>query len=436
MKSPRRYASCATVLLAAACGFAPAALAAQAVKASDFLDTLGINTHLNYTDGTYADTKRVIADLNYLGVHHLRDATPNPFGGIPYMNYMAALDAVTDAGNSFDFLTSPGLDLGTSIDQIAAVERRHAGSVLAVEGPNEINNNPVYYNGQNGNAGATAYQRDLYRDVHASPMLQHAVVYYYTGFVNADRLTGLADFANCHPYSAQGQQPSARIAAEFTKQFTMATAYPKVITEAGYFNVPSSRDGVDDATQAKNILNLYMDAFAQNVSSTYVYQLLSAYPDHGSDTQAGLFRVDHSPKPAAVAIHNLTSILADRSKRPFHAASLDYAMADLPTTGHAFLLEKASGSFDIVLWAEPTNWDDHTHRQIANPSVSVTVTMNGVAGNLAIYDPTQGLHPLQRMRDARAVTISLTDHPVIIEVKPIDLNVATAEPRSVNAATN
>jgi hypothetical protein len=436
MKSTRRYSSSATTLLmAVACGYAPAALAAQAVKTSDLIASLGINTHLNYTDGTYADYRRVIADLNYLGIHHLRDATPDPFGGVPYMNYVTALDAVANAGNRFDFVTSPSLDLGISLDQIATVERAHPGAVFAVEGPNEINNNPVSYNGQNGNAGATAYQRDLYSAVHASPVLQHAAVYYYTGFDDAHRLTGLADFANCHPYSAQGQQPDARIAAEFRKQFTFTPPYPKVITEAGYFDVPSSRDGVDDATQAKNTLNLYMDAFAQGVSETYVYQLLSAYPDHRSDTQSGLFRINHSPKPAAVAIHNLTTILADRGKRDFHPASLDDSVTNLPATGRALLLEKSSGSFDIVLWSEPANWNDQTHQEITSPPVSVTVTMNGIRANIAVYDPTVGLRPLQRIRDARAVTINLADHPVIIEVKPIPLDVATAGGSPLSAAT-
>jgi hypothetical protein len=428
MPSIRTSKAFALSLMAGIAGAAaPVARAAEAVKATDFLASLGVVTHLNYTDGTYANYQAVIADLDYLGIHRLRDATPDPNGGIPYRNYMTALDAVAGAGNRFDFVTAPGLPLGISLDQIGAVERMHPGAVIAVEGPNETNNNPVRYRGAGGTRAALAYQRDLYRAVHSFRLLRHAAVYYYTGFDIATTLTGLADFANCHPYSYQGAEPAARIAAEFGKQFTMAPPYPKVITEAGYFDVPTAPNGVDDATQAKDTLNLYLDAFAQGVTLTYVYQLLSAYPDAGSDTQAGLFRIDHRPKPAATAIHNLTTILADSGRGRFQPALLDYSVAAMPLTGHSLLLEKSSGVFDIVLWSEPANWDDGRHQPIDTPPAPVTVTLTGAAGTIAVYDPTVGSAPIERARDVTALVVGLSDHPLIIEVRPTRAHVLTAE---------
>jgi hypothetical protein len=409
-----------------ACGHAPAAKAAEAAKATDFLNSLGVATHLNYTDGTYANYESVIADLNYLGIHKLRDATPDPYGGIPYQNYITALDAVTKAGNQFDFITAPGLPLKISLDQIGAIERLRPGSVIAVEGPNETNNNPVTYLGRNGTAAALAYQRDLYHAVHSSRLLHNVAVYYYTGFDVATKLTGLADFANCHPYSHHGEQPAQRIATEFGRQFTMAPPYPRVITEAGFFDVPSAPNGVDDATQAKDTLNLYMDAFAQGVTLTYVYQLVSAYPNQFSDTQSGMFRIDHSPKPVATAIHNLTTILADTGHGNVQPGSLDYTVAAMPVTGHSLLLEKSSGVFDIVLWSEPANWNDRTHRPVSVSQTPVTITMSGTAGNVAVYNPLVGTKPVARARDVNEIAVGLTDHPVIIEVRPTRDRLLTA----------
>jgi hypothetical protein len=408
-----------TAVLAAALGWASAASAAPAVKAGDFLASLGVNTHLNYTDGAYADYAQVVSDLDYLGIHRLRDATPNPNGGIPYRNDLTALYAAAAAGNHFDFITNPGLPIGTTLDQISIVERVRPGAVIAVEGPNETNNNPVTYHGLHGKAAAVAYQRDLFHAVHAFPILRHAAVYYYTGLDIAQSLTGLADFANVHPYSYQGQQPESRIAAEFEKQFTMTSPFPKVITEAGYFDVPWKDSGVDDSTQAKNTLNLFLDAFAQGSSQTYVYQLLSAYPDEGIDTQSGLFRLDHSPKPVAVAIHNLTTILSDRGKRGFAPASLDYSVGfQSGSQSHALLLEKSTGVFDLILWSEPADWNDVTHQEIVNPPVPTTVSLTDVRGTIAVYDPTLGTRPFQRARDAREITVNLPDHPIIIEIRP------------------
>jgi hypothetical protein len=428
MPSERRY-TCLALTIAAglACGYAPGARAAQAVKTADFLSSLGVATHLNYTDGTYANYERVIADLNYLGIHRLRDATPDPYGGIPYLNYITALDAVTAAGNRFDFITAPGQPLGIRLDQIGAVERLHPGSVIAVEGPNETNNNPVTYQGQHGTLAALAYQRDLYQAVHGSRLLRGVAVYYYTGFDVATKLTGLADFANCHPYSEHGEQPAQRVASEFGSRFAMAPPYPRVITEAGFFDVPSAPNGVDDATQAKDTLNLYLDAFSQGVTLTYVYQLVSAYANQGSDTQSGLFHMDHSPKPVATAIHNLTTILGGGGRGRVPPSSLDYTVAAMPVTGHSLLLEKASGVFDIILWSEPANWNDRAHKPVRVPQTPVTITMNAIAANVAVYDPLVGGKPIERERDVTDLVVELRDHPVIIEVRPTHDRFLTAE---------
>jgi hypothetical protein len=427
MLSPRlRLTYALTLGVGLACAAMPAARADEAARTTDFLASLGIGTHLNYTDGTYANYERVIADLNYLGIHHLRDATPNPDGGIPYRNYLTALNAAAAAGNRFDFITSPEQPLGTTIDQLSAVERVHPGTVFAVEGPNETNNNPSTYKGMHGMAASLAYQRDLYRTVHGWPVLRHAKVYYYTGLDPAQTLAGLADDANCHPYSDHGAQPAGALATGFGL-FKMTPPYPKVVTEAGYFDVPSARNGVDDATQAKDTLNLYLDAFAQGVSETYVYQLVSAYPDRGRDTQSGLFRMDHTPKPAATAVHNLTTLLADRGRRGSRPGALDYVLGNLPATGDALLLEKSSGIFDLILWAEPPNWNDMTHQEITSAATPVTVTLTDVSADVAIYDPTLGLRAVRRAHDVDTVTVALTDHPVIIEVRPTRRHVLTAE---------
>jgi hypothetical protein len=430
MPSTRSYPYLGLALAAGLCAYAPGARAAQAVTAADFLSSLGVATHLNYTDGTYANYQYVIADLKYLGIHRLRDATPDPYGGIPYRNDIAAIDAVASAGNRFDFITFPDLPLDISLDQIDMIERLHPGSIIALEGPNETNNNPVTYGGQHGTVAALAYQRDLYEAVHSSRLLHNVAVYYYTGFDVATRLTGLADFANCHPYSHQGEQPAARIAAEFGKRFTLPLPYPRVITEAGFFDVPAAPNGVDDATQAKDTLNLYLDGFAQGVTATYVYQLVSAYTDQGSDTQSGMFRMDHSPKPVATAVHNLTTILADGGGHPVAPGSLDYALAGMPASGHSLLLQKSSGTFDIVLWSEPANWNDRAHKPVSVTQTPVTITMSGAASHVALYDPLVGSRPIKIERHVNNLVVELLDHPVIIEVRPARARLlAEAEPR-------
>lgn len=43
------------------------------MRAEDFLNTLGVNTHIPYTDGGYANINNVASDLAYLGIDNVRD---------------------------------------------------------------------------------------------------------------------------------------------------------------------------------------------------------------------------------------------------------------------------------------------------------------------------------------------------------------------------
>src|ERR1700754_3365764 len=48
----------------------------DALGTDKFIDTIGINIHVNYTDGAYADVGKVGERLQWLGVTHVRDNTP------------------------------------------------------------------------------------------------------------------------------------------------------------------------------------------------------------------------------------------------------------------------------------------------------------------------------------------------------------------------
>jgi hypothetical protein len=394
----------------------------------DFLRSLGVNTHLEYTDGTYANYPRVIADLDYIGIHRLRDGTPAPAGGVPYANYITALHAAALAGNHFDFIASPGQPLATTLTVIETAQARDPGSVVAVEGPNEINNAPPTYRGLHREIAARAFQRDLFAAVHASPSIAHARVYLYTGGIplSAARVMTMADAANQHPYPVQSNQPGQHIQNAFAEMFGRGS-YSKVITEIGYYSQPGNPGGggVDETVQAKGTLNLLLDAFAQGVETTYLYQLLSAYPDAktNADTAFGLFRLDNTPRPAALALHALTTILADTPKetgaRPASTVAprvVVEALRGLPTIGHHLLLEKRPGVYDLVVWAEPAFWDNTAHRAILVPPTKVEVALGAKARTVKVFDPLIGPAAIASKAATRLVTIEITDHPVVVEI--------------------
>jgi serralysin len=141
----------------------------------------------------------------------------------------------------------------------------------------------------------------------------------------------------------------------------------------------------------------------------------------------GLFTADGTPKLAAVAIHNLTSILSDSAAaaQSFSTGSLSYTISGLPGTGSSILLEKASGAFDLMVWNEAPDWNSDTQSEISVSPTSTSIAFGQTYGTAKIFDPMQGANPVQTLSNVANVTLGMTDHPLIVEIEPA---VATPTP--------
>ena len=155
-----------------------------------------------------------------------------------------------------------------------------------------------------------------------------------------------------------------------------------------------------------------MDAFADEVSKTYLYELL----DEGGQ-YFGLFTANGAPKPVATAIHNLTTLLADPGDTSaFTSGSLSYAVPNLPTNGNQLLLEKSTGTFDLVLWAEAPIWNPTTASEVAAPSEATTVDFGQAQNVVLVFDPLQGTTPIATYLNVQSIQVTLTDRPLIVEI--------------------
>jgi hypothetical protein len=123
-------------------------------------------------------------------------------------------------------------------------------------------------------------------------------------------------------------------------------ALPKVTTETGV----TLGGPVTEQVQASLYLSMYLAQFKRGWSYTCIYLLRDRTDEAGNQT-FGFYRPDYSPRPAAVCLHNLTTILADRgSDRP--GGVLPYSIPNRPATVHDLLLQKSDGTFELVLWGE------------------------------------------------------------------------------------
>jgi hypothetical protein len=387
----------------------------SALRAADFTQSIGVNVHMEYTDGGYAKVNNVIADLKYLGVTQVRDQTLNP-----HNQGQSAYGAVAASGVQFDMIingVSGSASLASQLALLDTLVKQHPGAISAIEGTNEVNNDPVSFNGTGGNAGAVALTNALVSAVGADPTLASVSLYNLTSWPD---LASNAPIANYHSYPKLGAQPYGTLASNYSAQAATMAGKPMVLTEAGYFTLVN-KGGVDLSTQGKLTLNLLMDATKLGVKQIYLYQLLDAYADptnSNPEKHYGLFDINNTPKPVAVDIHNLTTILSDSASNghSFAATGINYSVTGLPSTGSSFQLEKSSGAHDIVVWNEPAIWNSKTATPIPVSGATVTVNLGATYQTVSVFDPLQGTTAISTAHNVSSIQLSLTDHPLIVEV--------------------
>jgi hypothetical protein len=375
-------------------------------RTADFIATLGANAHISEGSANYYRESDDLADMQYLGIINLRDS---------YNSYWESIyTALGDAGIKFDFLMATGgtwttSTLQSAISAINSFVATAPGSVCALEGPNEINNWPITYNGVGGLQGGVNFQKDLYSMAHSDSSLPGAVVYYFTGYdygiisggpgPNPETTSDLADYDNQHPYLRSGV-PINTFSRSVAFDNENPADGPGVYTEAGIKEVIS-----EDETESW-MLDILLDDAAQGIARSYIYEL----QDEGDGY--GVFDTSNNAKPVATGIHNLTTILSDKGAgaKTFTPLLPGFSVSNIPNPIFVLELQKSNGATDIIIWNEP--------KTFPGSSVNVTVTFNKTYNTVNVYDPIEDTSPIQSPSDVSHATISVTDHPIVVEIGP------------------
>ena len=406
------------------------------MRAADFLDTLGVNTHVD--SPPYDDTARIVGALSYLGIHNIRQTSPIDAGSF------AGDVALGKAGERIDLVVNGGgpVSLAGAMGDV----NRLAPYLNAVENVNEVAIYPIAYAGLTGVNAAVALQKDLYNAVHADPLLAGVPVYSFTiggadpsAYPSIGDLSPWTDDANIHSYPPDGLRPIFVIHAAIAGGRTDAPSKPVVVTETGYYTLTNSVGwgGVPQDVQAKYLLSEVLDEAAAGVSRTYLYDLLDDGADPSGTNQEdhfGLFNVDGTPKQSATAIHNLTTLLADTgpAASTFTPSAFSFSAQGVPYdyTGNTLLLDKSDGSHVIAVWNEEQTWNTDTLTSSPVVHYPTTVTFGRVWHEVLVFDPLQGTTPVQVLYNVSSVSLDLTDHPFLIQVLP-DPPVAVPTPTPV-----
>ena len=400
----------------------------EPIPVGHLTDAIGVNTHLTYTDTSYRDFTVVRSDLQYLGVHLVRDSLTSEA-------VLPRFRALGDDGISFDVLVKQQAG-GEPVAWQLAETKTLAPHVRSIEGPNEVNTWPVHQDGLTGFPAATAMQRRIYGSVHgegrAGIRTGTPVLGYTLGggspheFREIGDISGVVDAGNAHIYFNHGVPPYDTLVRQLNYQAQTTPHRPMVITETGYYTAPDATPrwgGVTAQVQAKYTLDLLLDACKLGVDQTYLYELMDEKPDPaGTDREShfGLFNADGSPKPVATGMHNLFQLLQDGSGKgkDIDDSTLDYSLAGMPSSGNSLLMRKTDGSYWLALWNEPEIWDATTRQEISQPDIPVSLTLAVPARSIHVFDPMQGTKAIHVSSAVDHVDLQLPDHPLLVEIVP------------------
>jgi hypothetical protein len=416
----------------------------RAVSAADFVGSVCVNTHMGHgTD----DPERTADALAYAGIRNVRDSDniSSEFARdlIGVRKHMGARFVITNSGPDDTWLTGL-LNLSKRLAR--------ADALLALQGPNEPNNWPVTFRGETSSRDenflpVARWQEEFYRQAKNDRLLKRYPVYgppqgggaspnnvglqFLAIPRGSDVLmpdgTRYADYAVVHNYLAR--KPSivdnmtwenassdfvdwidgiyGQYGVTWLKGFDgyldadVRAGLPKVSTETGWRTGDPAEGALTEEQQGRLFLNLYMAQFKRGFDHTFVYLLRDAQP---FDIGYGLFFEDYSPKKSGTYVHNLTTILADK---PFASPGrLSYSVEDRPETVHDLLMQKSNGDFYLAVWNERANGSDNVVVDLGRPYKRV-----------AIYDPTVGTVPVEQLSKVDSVSLALSDHPVLVQVR-------------------
>lgn len=410
-----------------------------AVKAIDFLNSISVCTHIG--QGIDNPAKSATA-LLYTGIRNIRDDgnASHIQDWINVYNQTGTKTVLTWSGPKDAAIAS----LINSSKQLA-----NAGALLALEGPNEPNNWAVTYQGQTSGALTTFipvanWQKDYYSQAKSDPVLQNYPVFHsseaggsepdnvglqFLTIPNGDNClmpdgTKYADYANVHNYICRKPGIIDNMAwlnaspdyvdwvdgiyAEYGvtwrgsfQGYSAADrlALPKVTTETGWATGTASGQ-LTQEQQGRLFLNIYLSQFKRGFKYTFIYMLRDG---SGSDAGFGLFNTDYTPKTSATYLHNLTTILSGNGS--ITPGQLNYMISNQPGTTHDLLLQKSNGKLYLVVWSERVSGSDN-----------ITINFGSTLTTLKVYDPTIGTSITQALSNVNSVTLTLSDHPVIIEI--------------------
>jgi serralysin len=394
--------------------------ATTAASAASFVSTLGVNTHIDFDAYGYQNIATLESNIDYLGVKILRDSAQSPTDATTWLQVAQA------TGTKFDDYVGENSPAGMLTDLGYVTQLAQEGILGSIEGGDEEDDS---YPASLGNtlANTALFQQQVYA-LGQSLGLPVINMSFGAGWTAANDwegdygtvgdLSAYTNYGNAHTYPNVGQLPDAEIQVVNGLAKMAASTRPVITTEIGWQTTQFSLQ-----TIAKYVLDAAMDGLKDGNAGMYFYGM---YDDGSGDW--GLFNSDGTPRPAATALHDLTTLLADTGSNAatFTPGSLTYGLSGTQTGDSSVLIEKSDGSFWLSLWNET---------ETAGSPHTVTVNLAAPAATIVEYDPLTGTSSIANWSNVSSVQVSVPDHPILLEIIPATAGGSTGGTGSSGAGT-
>lgn len=388
----------------------PPAGAAAAKRTEDFLNILGVNTHMDGNSGWDTNAANVGAHLKYLGVRLERDWPSSSGEGSTFKSVQSNWSSLGRLWTSIGEDSPTGQRNDLSYDE-SIYGTYGTGLIYTIGGPNEEDDSYPQGLGATLPDSATV-QGMLYSWAHSSgrniPVSQMEFGAGWTANNNwqgdynpsdtgigENYTPGGADYGGAHTYISNTSQTPASVLNTLRSLANLTTpGKPVAHTEFGdYFQNSTSVWGQYCVMGA-------FDAFSAGDVGYIVYGL------QDSDAMGFYDSSDSNPNPVANYYNTLTTLLASSSgsygpgQTPTYTpGSLNVSYSNTTTASH-LLLQKYTGEYVIADWSEQLMNGSQT-------SVSDTVNFGEQFGTVKIYDVESGTTPIKTLSNASSYTITM-----------------------------
>ena len=406
----------------------------HAQKAYDFVDSLGVVTHINRRKGVLDDRGwSTISDaIAEAGFRYVRTTVINDTAIVRARKMHAKhgtrfnlrIDSRAIEGKYHEPLDPAAID-----DLIGRVKRVGANAILSFEGPNEYNSQRKKLGNRDWADQLRTFTQRLYKRIKEDPEIADKPLIAPSIWRRRPRdykalgdLTGHVDRGCLHNYTG-GRLPSYDLDQRIRDAKILTPNYPIWVTEYGFRT--AAKYAVSEAAKAKYLPRFAAEFFIRpDVERVFNYQIIDEWPIAKKPDKAwGLLRNDFSKRPSFYAMKNTIALLDDKDG-DFTPGSLDYDLGGDLKDVHSFLVQKKNGVFYLVLWQEVASYDPDARKDLHPAPRRVKLTFNAPVAEVRTYlptgldipDPEAAKSPIKNDKAPKTIDLQVPDQLLIIEI--------------------